>query len=433
MTHIELTERPHAWLLAAFCGALIFGCGGGGGDAQGDPVTIAVAGPNAISTWNEIASSTINQPAATTGTPEEQRPIYANDLATVHVAMYDAVMSIAGTHRPYAVAPTVQVAGALQEAAAGAAAYGVLKGLFPSRGATYEAAYINFVAALPNGEAKTLGLAVGAQVAAGILGLRANDGRLVALAPYVPGTAAGQFRGAAPVNRFLPSVRPFVVYSLAQFRAPAPPALTSAAYAADFEEVRKLGSATSSTRTADQTEMARFNTEPPPLFWSRNLRKFAMTGRSLAEHARLMAMLWVAHADASNACFESKYYYNAWRPNSAIALADTDDNPTTNADVAWAPVVATPNHPEYPAAHSCAAGATAAVLRAFYRTNEVSFPFDSTVTGTTRSFASARALADELAVARIAGGMHFRYATVAGDALGEQVGNWVATQAFTAR
>jgi hypothetical protein len=281
---------------AALIGAAaLLGCGGSGDDT---PVTITVAGPNAVSQWNEIAATTINLPATATGTPEEQRPNISVDLATVQVAVYDAVMAIAGTHRPFAITPTAPAAGASQEAAVAAAAYGVLSGLFPSRGAAYQAAYDAFLATLPDGNAKTLGLAVGAEVAAGILALRAGDGRMVALAPYVPGTAPGQFRGTNPVGRPNPFIKPFVLTSNAQFRAPGPPALTSTAYAADVNETKSLGSATSTTRTAEQTETARFHTEPPPNFWPRNMRNFAMTARSLPEQARLMAMIWVAQADA---------------------------------------------------------------------------------------------------------------------------------------
>lgn len=431
MARLAPPSRSHAWRVCACLGLLVpAGCAT---DTTTAPVTIAATRPGVVSLWNEVASTTVQQPPSATGTPEEQRPIPATDLATVHLAMYDAVMAIEGSHRPYAVRPASPVAGASPEAAAGAAAYGVLRGLFPSRGAFYEAAWARFVASLPDDAGRRLGLAVGAEVAAGMLAARANDGRSVALPPYVPGSAAGQFRGTTPVNRFAPFVKPFVVRSHAQFRAPPPPALTGAAYAADLDETRTLGSATSTTRTAEQTEVARFNTEPPPVFWARNLRQFAMTERSLADHVRLTAMLWAAQSDATNSCFESKYHYNTWRPSSAITLAASDGNDATTADPAWTPVVPTPNHPEYPAAHSCVAAAMAAVLRTFHRTDAVRFAFDSTVTGTRRSFETAQALVDELALARIAGGMHFRFATVAGSRLGEQVGTWVATQAFARR
>jgi hypothetical protein len=159
--------------------------------------------------------------------------------------------------------------------------------LFPARTAQYQAAYDGFIAAIADGPAKTKGIAIGAEAAAAILALRANDGRSVVLATYVPGTGPGQFRGLNPVNRNGPYIKPFALTSNAQFRAPAPPALTSAAYAADFNETRTLGSATSTTRTADQSQLALFGTSTPPLYLQINLRMFATTTRSIAEHARL--------------------------------------------------------------------------------------------------------------------------------------------------
>jgi len=255
---------------------------------------------------------------------------------------------------------------------------------------------------------------------------------MVALAPYVPGTAPGQFRGTNPMGRPNPFIKPFVLTSNAQFRAPAPPAQTSIACAADVNETKALGSATSTTRTAEQTETARFHTEPPPNFWPRNMRNFAMTARSLPEQARLMAMIWVAQADAGNACFESKYFYESWRPASAITL-DGDGNAATVVDPAWTPVVPTPNHPEYPAAHSCVSAAMAEVLRSYYGTADVTFDMTSTVTGSSHHFTTTTALVDEVQMARIAGGMHFRSATVAGAALGKSVGAWVTANAFKRR
>ena len=433
-----MTHRSNkAWMIVAVtCLHLaLAACGGGGGGgspepAADQPVTITVVGPNAVSTWNEIATNTVNQPASATGTPEEQRPNTAVDLATVQVAVYDAVIAIAGTHRPYAITPTVATAGASQEAAVAAAAYRVLLGLFPSRAAQYQTAYDSFVAALPDGSAKTQGLAVGAEVAAGILALRANDGRSVALPPYVPGSAPGQFRGTDPIGRPNAFIKPFALTTIAQFRAPGPPALSSAAYAADFNETKSLGSATSSVRTADQTAAALFNGESSNAYWPRNLRSFAMTNRSVAEQARLMAMMWVAHADSQNACFESKYFYQFWRPSSAVTLADTDGNDATTVDPTWVPLLVTPNHPEYPAAHSCIAGALAETLRIYYGTSNVAFDFTSTATNTTRHFATTQAFIDEIQIARIAGGIHFRTSTVDGAALGTNVANWALTHNF---
>ena len=414
--------------------SLLGACGGSDDPPQDQPVTITVVGPNAVSTWNEIASRTVNVPAAATGTPEEQRPNSSADLATVHVAIYDAVMAIVGTHQPYAVIASSAAADASQEAAVGSAAYRVLLGLFPARTAQYQAAYDGFIAAIADGPAKTNGITIGAEVAAGILTLRANDGRSAVVAPYVPGTGPGQFRGLNPVGHG-PSIKPFAITSSAQFRAPAPPELTSAAYAADLNETRTLGSATSTTRTADQGQLALFGTSTPPLYWQGNMRTFATTNRSLADQARLMAMVWVAQSDAGSACFESKYFYERWRPLSAITLADTDGNPATDIDAAWVPVVPTPNHPEYPAAHSCISGAMAGILTAYYGTPNITFDLVGAgpATGLTRHYTSMPAMLQEIQMARIAGGMHFRTSTVEGETLGRNVAQWIVANRFRAR
>jgi PAP2 superfamily len=301
--------------------------------------------------------------------------------------------------------------------------------LFPNRGTQYQGAYDAYVAALPASDAKTRGLAVGAEVAAAVLALRANDGRMTP-ATYTPGSAPGNFRGVNPVAPFNPYIRPFTLTSASQFRAPPPPALDSAAYAADFEEVRTRGGATSTVRTADETEAARAHTENPATYLTRNYRAFAMDGRSLADNARLAAMLMVTQADAAIACFETKYYYAFWRPQSAIPLADTDGNAATTADAAWTPLVPTPNHPEYPSAHMCLNGASMAALTSFFGTERISFSFSSTVTGGVRQYATPNDFLNEIVLARISGGMHFRTANVQGGVLGTKVGQWVAANHF---
>jgi hypothetical protein len=423
----------HVAIVAASCCVfMLSACGGGGDEIVDTPVTITTVGPNAVTRWNEVAVATINVPAALTGTPEEQRPNSAVDLATVHVAVYDSVMAIAGTHRPFAITPAPVPASASQEAAVASAAYRVLLGLFPSRTAQYQAAYDADLAAIPASPAKTQGLAVGAEVAAAVLALRANDGRSVVLAAFVPGTNPGEFRGVNPIGRPNAFIKPFTLTSNAQFRAPGPPALTSAEYAADVNEVKALASTLSTTRTADQSDLARFNTEAPPVLNPRTLRTFAMTGRSLAEHARLMAMLTVAQADAGNACFDSKYHYLFWRPISAITL-DGDNNAATTQDAAWLPHLNTPNHPEYPAAHSCVTTSTAEILRNFYGTANITFDINSTVTGTTRHYTSTEQWIEEIAMSRIAGGMHFRTSTVHGTAIGRSVAAWILAHHFQAR
>lgn len=425
--------------------AMLSSCGGGGSNGFAGagfapvattpaPVKVQVTGPNPVSYWNEVAIDTINVPAATSGSAAEQRPSDAVDLAAVHLAIYNALAAITGKYQLYGISTTVDAsAEASQPAAVAAAAYGVLKGLFPNRSAQYQDAYARSLAVIEDGPGKSQGMELGDRMAQAILALRGDDGRSVALAPYVPGTAPGRFRGLNPVNRFGPYIKPYALQSASQFRAPEPPPLDGDTYAADFNETRLLGGAVGSTRTPEQLEIARFHTEAPNRFWPRNLRRFAMTDGALVDQARLLAMLFVVEADTGIACFESKYHYEFWRPQSAIPLADSDGNPATAPDADWTPVLPTPNHPEYPAAHACISAAMAETLKTYYRTDQVEYFFDSTVTGSTHAFATTHALVDEVRGARIYGGMHFRNSLMRGEELGLKVAQWTLARNFQAR
>ncbi len=415
------------------------GCGGGDDAAApsedalraNPPVVIGSYGPNAVSIWNEIAFNTTLVPSSPAGATPSER-VAGPDVTTLQLAVYDAVIAIAGTHQAYAVKPSTPAAGASMEAAAIEAAYRVLKGLFPSRGDKYEAAYASGIGAIADGDAKTRGMAIGAEAAAGWLALRANDGRETVLAPYVPGGLPGLFVPANPnlVGRLSQNIKPFATASHAQFRAGPPPALDSALYAADLNEVKAIASTTSTLRTAEQTEVARFFTEPPGTWNWRNRVRFATASPNLADNARITAMFEVVITDALGACFETKYHYNFWRPRTAIPMADSDGNPATVADPAWMPHVPTPNHPEYPAAHGCNDGAIAEVVRSFYGTKKVSFAFDSTVTGTTHQYDSTDDLVRDSRNGRVWGGMHFRNSTIVGTELGKDVAKYVAKNHF---
>jgi len=420
------------WTMGCLSG-LVAACGGGDDAPVAAPVTIDAGTPNTISKWSEVATTTINQANAATGTPEEMQSNTGFDLATLHVAMYDAVIAIDGGYQPFYVTPAAPAAGASQDAAAAAAAYGVLKGLFPTRVALYQPLYDSSLAAVSDVDAKAKGVAIGAEVAAGVLARRANDGRSLVLPAFVAGTGPGQFRGPAVVGRVFFNVRPFALTSAAQYHAAGPQPLTSATYAADVNETKALGGTVSASRTPEQATIARFHTENPATFWPRNLRPFTMTTRSLADQARLGALMWVSYADATIACFESKYAYLAWRPFSAINLADTDGNAATTVDPTWTPFLPTPPHPEYPAAHGCAGGATAEAVRLFYGTSDVGFDFSSTASASTQHYASTNALGDDIAIGRIAGGMHFRSSIVDGALLGRSVAGYVVQNRFRPR
>jgi len=424
--------------------ALLGGCGGGGGGTTerptaeplgvGTSVVITSHGPNLVSRWHEVATATINVPATPTGeTPEER--VGGPDIATLQVAVYDATMAIAGTHKPFATTPVAPAGGASMEAAINEAAYRVLLGLFPSRTDKYQAMYDTEMAKIVDGPAKILGIALGAEVAGATLALRANDGRSVALAAFVSGTEPGQFRTANPnvAGRANPYIRPFALQSVDQFRPGPPPALTSDLYATDFNEVKAYGGAVSALRTPEQLEIARFNTESPAVQAPRNVRRLATSQETLAENARLLAMLTVAYADASLACFDAKYHYLFWRPQTAIPLADTDGNPATVADPAWLPVVPTPNHPEYPAAHGCAIASIAETLRGFFGTKRIGFEWDSTVTGTTRQYATTDDFVREAIDARVYGGMHFRNSAETGSQIGRKTAQWMMRDHFESK
>jgi hypothetical protein len=392
------------------------------------------AGADVIALFDEVADVTVTPPGITypAVTPAELRTVYFNDMATVHVAMYDAVVAIRGEYEPFHVEATLPAAGASVNAAVATSACDVLRGLFPNRGPQYEPTCQAYLASLPEGTAKARGIAIGNEIAVGTLAARANDGRSTTVT-YTPGSDPGDFRGVNPALPFMPFVRPFGLTSASQFRAEGPPDLTSYDYAKDLNEVEVLGSASSVVRTAAQTDLARFHTEPPPRFWTRNLRRFATDGRSVLEHARLMALLWVAQADALTACFDSKYHFDFWRPLSAIPLADTDGNPGTEPDLAWAPVVPTPNHPEYPAAHACNAGAVGTALQRYYGSKRVNFSVDSAVAGLVEPVRHYRNVDDfvlDLKTARIYGGMHYRNSVNDGATLGARVANYIARNYF---
>lgn len=240
---------------------------------------------NVVADWDAIAAATITPPPGTVlpaaVTEAEQRPIFQVDLASVHIAIYDAVNAIDRRHEPFAIAPKSKSKGASAEAAVVGAAYGVLKGLFPGRAVLYQSFYDSYMSGAAGDAAKARGLALGAEVAAGVLDLRRNDGRLTPFTYVTTGEPGDFVPGPTPlVNGFLPFVKPFAIRRASQFRAPGPPALASEKYADDLNEVQSVGSVASVLRTPDQTDLAKFYTDPPPLYTPRNYRRFATDSQS---------------------------------------------------------------------------------------------------------------------------------------------------------
>src|SRR5439155_24560985 len=296
--------------------------------------------------------------------------LITRDAAIVSAAVYDAVNDIDGSYTTY-FANVNASHGASLEAAAAQAAHDTLSALFPGQQATFDATLAADLANIPPGLARQ-GVAVGQAVAQAILTWRSTDG-WNATVNYTPGTAPGDWQPTPPafLAAALPqwgNVTPFGIPSGSAFRAAPPPALTSADYTTAFNEVKTIGDINSTTRTADQSQIAQFwygaaGTYTASGYWNQIAGEVAVQqGNSLVQNARMFAMLNFTEADAAIAVWDTKYVNNLWRPVTAIRAADTDGNPDTTADSSWTPYLATPNHPSYPSGHSGASSGAATVL-----------------------------------------------------------------------
>jgi hypothetical protein len=363
-------------------------------------------------------------------------------MGIVHVAIYDAAVAIEGGYRPYAPTPRAP-ADTSPEAAIATAAYGTLIGLQPALGLTasqlafLDGDYAAYLAAVPDDAAKLNGIAVGAQAAQAVLARRANDGRgcsttLQELGLPAPQPGVWQPNATGPVlGLCLPGMRPLALRSASQLRPGRPFRLTNRAYAADFDQVKELGSATSATRTPEQTAQASFWTDHDIRQWNDGLLRLAADrGLDLVQTARMLAMAHVAGGDAMIACFDAKYHYWFWRPYQAIQQADADGNPATLADPSWLPLGATPNFPEYPSAHACHSGAVVKALESFFGTDRVPFSLDSRITHATRHYERLHDVVDDVDWARVLVGFHFRSSDLTGSNLGRRVGRYVAQHYF---
>lgn len=383
--------------------------------------------------WNQELLTIVNTPGAQPATIQPTR-----NFAILHAAIYDAVTAIDRSHEPYLIfarAPR----GASESAAADAAARTVLVGLYPAQQSAIDLTYAAELAKVPDGPGKDAGAHLGVQVASDLLAIRAGDGSAVPPPPFGPGANPGNFRPTPPnfpaaVFTTWGQVTPFVLDNGNQFRPVPPPALTSDAYAAAINEVQSLGSATSTTRTSDQTEIGKFWAPPIQNFWNQIAQSVAASHHSdLPTTARLFASLNLSFADSAIAFYDAKYTYQLWRPVTAIRLADTDGNPSTVADPNWLPLAGnTPADPSYPGAHSTISAAGAAVLTSFYG-NKQKFALTSpTLPGVTRSFTSLSGAVNEAGLSRIYAGVHTRIDHQAGVKLGAQVAGFVLHNALLA-
>ncbi|MDQ8732160.1 vanadium-dependent haloperoxidase [Bradyrhizobium sp. LHD-71] len=353
-------------------------------------------------------------------------PANARGMAIMHVAMFEAVNAIERRYSTYRLSLTAD-RNASKDAAAAAAAYAVLVALHPEQEKSLTAHLVAALQQIPEAETKASAIALGTKAATEILAWRANDGAN-AVEGYRPHTTAGLYVPTViPVSSTYGRVVPWAMSSGSQFRPLPPPSLTSAKWARDVNEVREFGVRANSKRSAEQTDVARFWFVTGPQAWNPIVRQLAaMRKLDVVDSARLFALVAIATDDAFIAVFDAKYHYNFWRPITAIRNADLGNNPGTPRDGAWLPLGDTPMHPEYPCAHCITTMAAAAVLQTAFGNDipEVSMT-SPTAPGVTRRWTRLQDYADEVAIARIYAGFHYRFSNGAAQDMGRDIAKLV--------
>ena len=352
-------------------------------------------------------------------------------VAVVQTAVYDAVNAITKRYPP--AHGSLQAApGASVEAAVAAANRATLSALVPVQQATIDKAYQAAVAPLPEGPAKTAGIAVGEQAATAILALCAGDG-FDTPESYRPHTTPGVYVPTVlPDLAHWPGRKPWLLASADQFPPGPPPSLSSAVWARDYNEIKALGAKQSTQRTAEQTAIARFwEARVPTIYLPVVLSVATAPGREPTQNARLLAVATQAMDDALIAVADAKYHYNFWRPITAIRNGDLDGNDATEREATWMPFIDTPMHPEYPCAHCIVSASLSAVLKAEIGSGSTPTlrSASSTAGGAVRTWASVDEFTREIALARILDGVHYRNSTEVGSAMGKKVGE-LAVQSF---
>jgi hypothetical protein len=387
--------------------------------------------------WNRTLLSIVRTPGAQPATIHPTR-----SFAMMHAAIYDAVNAIDRGHRPYAVRLSGVSRRASQPAAGAVAAHDVLVALYPSLAPALDADLHQSLTLVPDGEEKREGLRVGAAAAAAVLQLRSADGALAPPVPYVFGTAPGDYQSTPPnfpkqpVFTHWSRVTPFALRRASQFRPGPPPALMSDRYGDAVEEVASMGIAGSTSATADEALTGRFWNGQIQNYWNEIAQAAAEKRRlTIAQSARLFALLNLSLADSVIAFYDAKYTYNRWRPVTAIRGAATDDNPDTIADPNWLPEVGnTAPDPAYPGAHAVISAAAEEVLVSVLERNHLEFDVTSEVLpNVTRSFDRFSAAAEEASLSRIFAGVHFRFDLTSGHRLGRDVADFVVDRFLTTR
>ena len=390
----------------------------------------AVAKADVVLDWNVIA---VNTAVADGQNPFAQ----ARYAAIVQLAVFESVNAITGEYHPY-LGTIVAPRDASPEAAAIQAAYRVLRTYFSDRASTLDADRANSLASIPDGRAKTDGIATGEAAALAMIALRANDGSSPAQfkipGPPVPGE--WQATPSCPIVNGVAvgiayqwqNITPFGISSVREYLLEPPPVLTSHEYAKTYNEVMTVGGIDSTERPQDRANVALFYAAASPTqVFNQAVQQVAQERwHSLTENARALALMNMATNDSLVAAFFNKYLYNFWRPETAIHAGDTDGNPKTDADPSWAPFVLTPCFPSYPSNHGSAANSAAEILRRIYGEGGHSMTLSNpTVPDIVLQYTTFRQITDDISDARVYGGIHFRTDQVAGERLGDAIGNAV--------
>ena len=355
-------------------------------------------------------------------------PIAVRMMAIVQVSVFEAVNTVTGRYPPQR-AKLNPAPGASVEAAVASATRTALSKLMPAQQAVIDADYQALLGSVPAGPAKTAGIALGEQAATAIVALCADDG---AVSPdvYRPHAAAGVYvPTVGPAVPHWGQRRPWVLPRGDHFRPGPPPALTSETWTRDYNEIKAVGSRSSTQRTPEQTAMAKFwEATAPAVYWPVARSVASTPGRDVTDNARLLALAAMAMDDGLIAVFDAKYAYNLWRPVTAIRNGDLDGNRATDRDPGWTPFIETPMHPEYPCAHCIVSGALGAVLEAEIGSGPTPTlsSASSPAGGAVRTWTSVGDFTKEVAQARIYDGVHYRFSTEVGSAMGKKIGELAA-------
>jgi hypothetical protein len=410
--------------------------------------SVAAAEPtNPVLDWNINAVNAIgNGPGAAIPGLGQPPPLAVIHLAMVHGAIYDAVNAIDGGHEPYLSGLPSAPSGASKAAAVAAAAHDVLMALpAPPPGnpdpmrASVDALYLDYLLDIPDSTAKTQGIAIGRAAATAMNGARANDGRFVGSSQWPIGTLKGEWRPVETANAnvfaWVANVKPFTLKSTGQFRTEGPYDLASAEWAAEFNEVKMLGSNDPSTRTEAQNLLAGFVSANLFSAFNRAMREIAVAnGLTTSEQAMLFVRTTISAADALIGCWDNKEHWMQWRPQTAIRLADQDGNPDTVADPTWTAQFQNPGYPDNPSGFNCFTAGFFYAARQYFGTDKMSYQVTSAGTaplpGSTRSYTRFTGIMKDAIEGRILIGFHYRSADVQGAWLGKKVAQWVNKHYF---